>query len=194
VHGTHQDRLVKKLRRKGIASHEAANTYLQEEYLPEHNRRFARSALRSEDYHRPRPCAAELEKIFRLETERVISDDWVVRYHSRFFQLEPESRHWAPARGKVMVCEARDGRLSIEYRGRAVPWRELAAGDLAKRSVAERTSPPASLPAAPAPKRKWTPPADHPWREAARHARLRRELQASLAAQRASLALPCASP
>src|SRR5467141_2442621 len=38
-HGTHQDRLVKKLRRKEIATHAQANTYLQEEYLPEHNRR-----------------------------------------------------------------------------------------------------------------------------------------------------------
>jgi len=38
VHGTHQDRLVKKLRRKGIVSHEAANVYLRSEYLAEHNR------------------------------------------------------------------------------------------------------------------------------------------------------------
>jgi transposase len=37
VHGTHQDRLVKKLRRKQIGSHEVANVYLRTEYLPEHN-------------------------------------------------------------------------------------------------------------------------------------------------------------
>jgi hypothetical protein len=36
-HGTHQDRLIKKLRRKGIASYEAANEYLEKEYLPAHN-------------------------------------------------------------------------------------------------------------------------------------------------------------
>jgi transposase len=46
-HGTHQDRLVKKLRRKEIHSHEGANVYLEREYLPEHNQRFARTrALR----------------------------------------------------------------------------------------------------------------------------------------------------
>jgi hypothetical protein len=33
VHGTHQDRLVKKLRRKGIVSHEATNVHLRSEYL-----------------------------------------------------------------------------------------------------------------------------------------------------------------
>src|SRR3989449_7649734 len=48
VHGTHQDRLVKKLRRKGIANHAEANAYLEAEDLPEHNRRFARPASRPE--------------------------------------------------------------------------------------------------------------------------------------------------
>src|SRR3974390_2191476 len=33
MHGTHQDRLVKKLRRKGIQSHQAANVYLRTECL-----------------------------------------------------------------------------------------------------------------------------------------------------------------
>ena len=54
-HGTHQDRLVKKLRRKEMHSHEGANVYLQREYLPEHNQRFARAAVRPEDYRRRAP-------------------------------------------------------------------------------------------------------------------------------------------
>jgi hypothetical protein len=78
-HGTHQDRLVKKLRRKEIASHQAANVYMERDYLPEHNRRFARAAAKAEDYHRGAPRAAELERIFSLENERTISNDGVVR-------------------------------------------------------------------------------------------------------------------
>jgi hypothetical protein len=108
-HGTPQDRLVKKLRRRGIHSHEAANVYLEREYLPEHNQRFGRCAARPEDYHRKAPCAAELDRIFRLESERTVSDDWVVRYDNRFFQLEPQSGHIVPARSKVWVCEGRHG-------------------------------------------------------------------------------------
>jgi transposase len=162
VHGTHQDRLVKKLRLQRIASHAEANAYLESEYLPEHNRRFARPALRSENYHRRAPCAAQLDRIFRLETERTISDDWVVRYDNRFFQLEPRSENYAPARARVLVGEWPDGRLDIEYRGRAVPWREIAA--LTRPPVAER----AGVPTPPLAKRKWVAPADHPWRQAAR--------------------------
>jgi len=168
VHGTHQDRLVKKLRVRQIARPAEANAYLEAEYLPEHNRRFARPAARSEDYHRRAPGVTELERIFRLESERVISDDWVVRYENRFFQLEPQSRNYAPARGKVVVCEWPDGRVGIEYRGRAVPWREIPAPSRPKvpeaRPVIERGQAPSPA----TPKRKWVPAADHPWRQAAR--------------------------
>jgi hypothetical protein len=44
AHGTHQDRLVKKLRLAGIANYGQANAYLDEHYLTEHNRRYARPA------------------------------------------------------------------------------------------------------------------------------------------------------
>jgi hypothetical protein len=55
-HGTHQDRLVKKLRRQKIQTYAAANAYLEAEYLAEHNKRFARVAAAKEDYHRRRPA------------------------------------------------------------------------------------------------------------------------------------------
>ncbi len=32
MNGVHQDRLIKKMRRKGIGSYEAANAYLEKEY------------------------------------------------------------------------------------------------------------------------------------------------------------------
>jgi transposase len=193
VHGTHQDRLVKKLRLKGIAGHAEANAYLESEYLEEHNQRFKRTAIKPEDYHRPRPSAAELDKVFRLETERTISDDWVVQYHRRFFQLEPESQHYAPARGKVLVCDARDGTITIEYRSRAVPCRELSAQGRAEALKAKTEILPAAEPPAPV-KTKWVPPVDHPWRVAGRMERRKRALARELTAARASLALPCASP
>ena len=193
IHGTHQDRLVKKLRRKEISSHEHANVYLEREYLPEHNRRFARTPARLEDYHRRAPRATELDRIFRLESERTISDDWVVRYDNRFFQLEPPSRHYAPAQGKVLVCEGQHGSIAIEYRGRALRWQQIPAPTrphvLAAEPPSERKRVPVSTV-----KRKWVPPADHPWREAARRRAQRKAFRQAAAPPRPSLALPCASP
>jgi hypothetical protein len=187
MHGTHQDRLVKKLRRKQIISHEAANVYLWREYLPEHNRRFARAAARPEDYHRRAPRAAELDRIFRLESERTIGNDWVVRYANHYFQLEPVSRHYVPARSKVLVCEGRHGGICIEYRGRALGWKQIAA-PLKPPPRAEAVG--ARVPVAIA-KRKWVPPANHPWHEPARRTVEQKELRR---VARASLAWPCASP
>ena len=118
-------------------------------------------AAKPEDYHRRAPCAAKLDRIFRLENERTVSEDWVVRYDNRFFQLEPESQHYAPSQSKVLVCEGRHGNLAIEYRGRALRWQEIPAPR--RPAVPEANAVTTSCA-----KRKQVPPANHPWREAAR--------------------------
>src|ERR1700688_2572063 len=124
-HGTHQDRLIKKMRRKRIGTHEQANVYLQQEYLREHNRRFQCAAAEAENYHRRAPSAMELREVFRLESERIIGNDWVVRYDNRLFQVQAQSRRYAPAQGQVVVCEWQDGTVEIEYRGSKLPWKEI---------------------------------------------------------------------
>lgn len=122
--GTQQDRLIKKLRLCRISTMEAANRYLRQYYLPDHNRRFSREPASPEDYHGKTPSQAELDAAFQMEQERVISNDWVVQYQGRFLQIQRESRY-APAGGKVTISEGRDGRLQIWYRGRTVQWREI---------------------------------------------------------------------
>jgi transposase len=124
-HGTHQDRLVKKLRRKKIATHQAVNEYLEQEYCDDHNRRFAVDAASEVDYHLPMPSARQLREIFRLETERSLGNDWVVRHDNRFYQVEGQSRNYAPAKSKVMVCEWEDGTMEIHYRGRKLAQHKI---------------------------------------------------------------------
>lgn len=158
-HGTHQDRLIKKLRRKKIASYEAANQYLEKEYLPEHNRRFARAAAQPEDYHGRKPTARELREIFRLETERTISNDWVVRHDGRCLQLHPKQQRYGPTKSKALVCEWEDGAMEVYYRGERQAFTELPEPPPRK----------ASRPLAPAVRaalRARKPKPDHPWRQA----------------------------
>src|ERR1700676_3213259 len=124
-HGTHQDRLIKKMRRKKIRTHEQANLYLQQGYLAEHNERFRCVAAEAQNYHRQAPSEAELREVFRLESERNIGNDWVVRYDNRLFQVQAQSRKYAPAQSKVVVCEWQDGTVEIEYRGSKLPWKEI---------------------------------------------------------------------
>lgn len=189
-HGTHQDRLVKKLRRKQITSHEGANVYLRQEYLPEHNERFARVAAQAEDYHRRAPRQAELDRIFRLESERTMGNDGVVRYQGHFYQRQGQSREYAPAQSKVLVCEGRHGEIRIEYRGREMRFQEIAAPARprvrkAQSSELQRKAVAASV------RRKAV--ANHPWKQAAREGAERKALKRAVA-ERPSWAWSCASP
>jgi hypothetical protein len=155
--GTHQDRLIQKMGRQEIGTHEEANRFLQEEYLADHNARFAREAAEPQDYHRKAPSAREWDQVFCLETERSISNDGVVRYENRYFQLERTS-DYPPRQAKVMVCEWEDGRIEIRYPGKARPHREIA-GPEPKPVVPIRVG---EKP----PRRKsgWKPAASHPWK------------------------------
>jgi hypothetical protein len=153
-HGTHQDRLVKKMRRKKIATHAAVNEYLEKEYCDDHNQRFAVDAASDADYHLPVPSVTKLREIFRMETERTLGNDWVVRHENHFYQVE--ARNHALAKSKVTVCEWEDGTVEIHYRGRKLTWH----------AIQERPAKPEG--AAKKPYRPRTPAAahlpNHPWR------------------------------
>jgi transposase len=111
-HGTHQDRLVKKLRRKQIVDVDSANAFLETEYWADHNRRFAQPAASADDFHVAVPRGVRLDHVFRLEEPRTVSNDWVVRYDNRYFQIARQS-HRPPARSTVQVSEAADGAIEI---------------------------------------------------------------------------------
>ena len=164
AHGTHQDRLVKKLRLAGIANYEQANAYLEEHYLAEHNRRYARPAAAEADYHRRPPTARQLDEVFWLEEERVVSEDWVVRYKNRLLQLERQSQHWAPAKSRVLVRENEQGAIAISYRGQSLPFTIITASPAMGRGRGAAPSPAPPSPK-PKPKPRLAPASHHPWRQ-----------------------------
>jgi hypothetical protein len=132
-HGTHQGSLVKKLRR------------------------FAQPFASSEDLPRGTPSRATLDRVLQLEETRVLSNDWVVRYDTRYLQVARQSQQ-APARSTVLVRKATTGAIEIRYRGRLMPWTEIPAP--APKSPAPR---PRQV-AAPGRSARSRPGADHPWR------------------------------
>jgi transposase len=147
-HGTHQDRLIKKMRRLGIGTYEEANRYLLNSYLPAHNARFARPAAHAVDFHER--SGMDLDKVFCLECERTVSNDWVVRYANRLFQLEQEPT--APGQ-TVQVQERRDGSIVILWRGEVIGYREIACMPQRVRVRSGKKRPSITR-----------PPATHPWK------------------------------
>ena len=144
-----------KMRRKKIATYQAANQYLEKEYCDDHNQRFAIDAASETDYHLPMPSATKLREIFRLETERTLGNDWVVRHDNHFYQVEAQNRNHAPAKSKVTVCEWEDGTIEIHYRGGKLSWTLLPERPAKPEVVTQNRSRPVT-PAAPLP--------NHPWR------------------------------
>ena len=164
---------MKKLRRLGIADDAAANAFLEITYLPEHNTRFAQAPASTDDFHRRTPSRVTLDRVLQLEETRVLSNDWVIRYDTRYLQVARQS-HQAPARSTVLVRENASGAIELRYRGRLMQWTEIAA-PVKPAPAAGRTR------LSTAPHRPARPSADHPWRRDTRA--LDRERAQSRAAQ-----------
>lgn len=158
-HGVHQDRLIKLLRLRKVSSLEQANGYLEREYLPNHNRRFAVAPAKRADYHRRVERGLDLRKVFCLEEKRTVSQDWVVRYQNRLLQLEPRGKYLA-AGSQVVVQQWRDGSVHVVQGDREVSWKEIA-------SLPERESSPGRELWPGPPPRGHKPAPDHPWNRAA---------------------------
>jgi hypothetical protein len=165
-HGTHQDRLIKKLRVRGISDIAAANAYVVADYLPAHNAHFAVPPASAIDHHRPRDHRRLADAdVFCLETTRVVGNDHVVQYQNRALQLERSTRGRVPPKSKVIVRELCDGTLRVVHvardgRERVLCW--TPAAPRAVRSVAPASSSPRSL--APRTSGSSIPAPDHPWR------------------------------
>ncbi|MDQ3242956.1 MAG: ISNCY family transposase [Gemmatimonadota bacterium] len=174
AHGTHQDRLVKKLRLKGIASYEAANEYFVNDYTRAHNARFAVSPASSVDYHarRDRRALAD-DDVLCLESTRTVGNDHVVQYGVRNLQLDRVVRGRVPAKSTVLVRETEDGRLRVIHvtgEGRDRSERELKWSDAVPRAVRTRASPEISTSSTESaagrkPNKPPHPASDHPWRK-----------------------------
>lgn len=131
THGTNQDRLIKKLRLKGVATHEEMNRYLREEYLPAHNARFAHAPASSGDYHLPMNCRRlKAEDIWCRDEERQLSNDGVIHYERR--EIQVDLRHDMPVKAKVVVRTTEGGSLRVLHRTRSGAEHELTWSDYKK--------------------------------------------------------------
>lgn len=123
--GVYQDRLVKELRLEGVNTIDGGNRVLAGGFLDDLNKRFAVEPRNSTDLHRPIPEGLDLRQVFCFEEERMISNDWTVRYQGRVFQIKKGTKVLPPARKKVLVQEWLDGSIHLFYREQEVEHSEI---------------------------------------------------------------------
>jgi transposase len=122
--GTAQDRWVKELRLAGVTTVDGANVVL-ERLLPEHNRRFAKPARQRSDAHRPLGPGHKLAAILSIQEERVVANDYTIRFRNRFYQLL-KPVHPGERGGRVVIELRLDGTMAIRFRGKYLKYREVS--------------------------------------------------------------------
>jgi transposase len=110
---THQDRLIKALRRANVSSIDAANELLDQSYLQEHNDRYAVLDDLG-DVHRS-AADVDLDRIFSFRRQRVVSNDWTVRLESKYLQIVPSSAPMPPSGSRVELRRFLDGSLHVYW-------------------------------------------------------------------------------
>lgn len=122
---TAQDRWVKELRLAGVTTREAANELL-ERLLPAHNRRFSKPAREATDAHRPLGPEHHLAAILSIQEERVVANDYTIRFRNRFYQLLPPV--YPGQRGGKVVIELRlDGCMALRFGKHYLKYEEVTA-------------------------------------------------------------------
>jgi transposase len=110
--GTFQDRLTSELRLARAADLDAANQVLRP-FLPDYNRRFARAPRETEKAWRPAP--EDLDRICCFLHERAVSNDNIVQWDGRRFQIPPQPKRFSFAGSKVQLYESLEGKVAIYH-------------------------------------------------------------------------------
>lgn len=110
--GTLQKRLPQELRLRGITDMAEANRFLKEEYLPEHNRRFAKEPEGKGSAFVPF-VGEGLRDILCHQEERTVGNDNTVRYNNLCLQIPQDRHRFHYVRVRVRVHEYPDGVIAV---------------------------------------------------------------------------------
>lgn len=152
---TLQDRLVKALRQANVSDLSAANSYLDSHFLEAFNAKFTKTPVQPTNGHRPLSNEQDLLYELSIHEERIVQNDWTVRWQNGFLQL-PRNSGVHPKQ-RITVCSQLDGRV------------RLFEGDRELTYSTNRTEPPPP-PKAPKNTRQvksnqgQKPSGTHPWR------------------------------
>jgi transposase len=124
--GTAQDRLVKEMRLAKVRTVAQANAVLDGGLLAKHNRMFSVAAREAEDAHRAVGNAFNVAAILSLQQQRVVANDYTVRFENRHYQLDKPI--WPGERGGKVVIEVRlDGSMAIRFGEKYLGYHEIGA-------------------------------------------------------------------
>jgi hypothetical protein len=124
---TAQDRLVKQLRLAKISTLERANEFLEKEYWPEWNKRFARPVQDFPNQHRTLTEQLELAAILCHVEQRVIGNDYTFSFAGQRYQIARQEAQAGMRHQRLRVELRLNGELKARYQGRYINIAECGA-------------------------------------------------------------------
>jgi len=123
---TAQDRLVKGMRVAGVCSLEAANTYLEEKFLPWWNETLTVGPATAEDAHRALGKEHELAAILSHVEQRQVTNDYTIRWDGKFYQIDRRDVRAGMRKARVRVEQRLEGSLAVRFQNEYVRVRRCA--------------------------------------------------------------------
>ncbi len=118
---TLQDRLVKEMRLRGIASLVAGNAYLPE-FMADFNQRFSVSPISRHDAHRPLAAQDDLASVLTWQEPRILSKNLTVQFEKVVYQIQTKRSSYAMRQAQVTVCKDACGNIALLYKHKPLPY------------------------------------------------------------------------
>lgn len=118
---TLQDRLVKEMRLRGIASLEAGNAFLPE-FMADFNQHFGVAPRSPRDAHRPLTAKDDLARILTWQEPRILSKNLTLQFEKVVYQVQTERPTYALRGAKVTVCRDASGQVTLLYQGKPLAF------------------------------------------------------------------------
>ena len=99
---------------------QSANDFLEQEYWPEWNAKFARQPAGEQDLHRPLTEGFELGSTLSHVEQRIITNNYTFPYYSKHYQIVREDVEAGMRRQQLRVELWLNGELKARYQGRYV--------------------------------------------------------------------------
>jgi len=121
VNQTLQDRLVKEMRLRHLATLEQGIAYLPD-FINNFNARFAVSPRSSNDAHRPLTQHENLNQILSWQEPRILSKNLTLQFKKVVYQIQTDRPSYALRNAQVTVCEDAQASVTILYQSKPLPF------------------------------------------------------------------------
>jgi hypothetical protein len=137
---TFQDRLVNELRVAGIRTPEAANRYIRERFVPDHNTRFARQPADPDTAFVSLGVSTDLNQILCHEDHRTVGQDNTVVFENVRLQIAKQPGRRTCAGLHVTVRRHLDGTHSVWRASQVLGWFDSRGKALARVAAHRRAT------------------------------------------------------